>query len=130
VNHQALIAGTLERIGDMDINPTADVYRRLFAKHPELETLFVLDRDGAVRGNMLAKALEALIDLAGPRAFGPHFIRAEATNHDGIGVSGEIYAAFFDCILDAVRDALADAWSDELEVAWGAVIAEARAISI
>lgn len=126
VDRHALIVWSLERLGELGVDPTAGIYRRLFARHPEVETLFVLDRDGAVRGNMLAKALEALVDLAGPRAFGAHFLRAEAINHDGIGVSREIYAAFFDCIVDVMRESLDDAWNDELEAAWSEVIAEVR----
>ena len=37
-----MLALVAERRGD----PTADVYARLFAAHPELEALFVMDRGG------------------------------------------------------------------------------------
>lgn len=127
MDNQALIVWTVDRVGEMGIDPTAEVYRTLFAKHPDLEALFVLDRDGAVRGNMLTKALDALADMAGPRAFGVHFIRAEATNHEGIGISRRVYADFFDCIAVVMRDTLGDDWSDEVDAAWAAVMAEARA---
>lgn len=126
MDNHALIVGSLDRLGEMGVDPTAEVYYRLFIKHPDLEALFVLDRDGAVRGNMLTKALDALVDLAGPRAFGAHFILAEATNHEGIGVSREVYADFFDCIAEVVRETLGGDWSDEVEAAWAAVIVEVR----
>lgn len=112
----------------MGIDPTEEVYRRLFAKRPELEALFVLDRDGAARGNMLAKALECLLDMAGPRAFGVHFIIAEAINHEGMGVSREAYSGFFECIVDVIRDTSGGDWSDEVEAAWAVVLAEVRAL--
>jgi hemoglobin-like flavoprotein len=113
-------------MGERGVDPTAEIYRRLFAAHPELEALFVLDRNGAARGNMLAKAFECLVDMAGPRAFGAHFILAEATNHEGLGVAREVYADFFDTIADVTRDTLAGDWTPDVEAAWTAVIAEVQ----
>lgn len=126
MDRHALIAWSLERIGAMGVDPTAEIYRRLFVLHPELEALFVLDRDGAARGNMLVKAFECLVDMAGPRAFGAHFILAEATNHEGIGVSREVYAAFFDTIAEVMGETLAGDWTPDVEAAWTAVIAEVK----
>jgi hemoglobin-like flavoprotein len=126
VDKRALVAWSVERMGELGVDPTAEIYRRLFAKHPELEALFVLDRDGAARGNMLSKAFECLIDMAGARAFGVHFVLAEATNHEGIGVSREVYATFFDCIVAVARDTLSREWTPDVEAAWAALIAEVR----
>ena len=112
------ISESLDRIGAMGIDPTAEIYRRLFAARPDLEALFVLDIDGAARGNMLAKALDCLLDLAGPRAFGAAFILAEAINHEGIGVTREAYLHFFECIADVVRETNRQSWSDADEEAW------------
>ena len=48
------------RVGD----PAPLVYARLFARHPETEALFLMDKGGLVRGQMLATAFEALLDRA------------------------------------------------------------------
>ena len=49
-------------------DPTADVYARLFAAHPELEALFLMDRDGGVRASMMQQALECIVDHTGDAA--------------------------------------------------------------
>ena len=41
-------------------DPTEAVYATLFERQPQLLELFVLDVDGAVRGEMLVRALETL----------------------------------------------------------------------
>lgn len=112
-----------ERHGD----PTQAVYRRLFAQHPELEALFVLDRSGQVRGNMLAHVFETLIDIGGPRAYGFNMAEAERVNHEGLGVSNEVFASFFAVVMETVRELLGNAWTPEMEAAWGAVVQEIAA---
>ena len=92
-----------ERAGDV----TGLVYARLFATHPELEDLFLMDTDGGVRGSMLAQAFECLMDLAeGPGTLAETVIRSERVNHDTydvpateepptlrVGESGAVYFA-------------------------------------
>lgn len=112
----------------MGVDPTDEIYRRLFAKHPALEALFVLDTNGAARGNMLAKAMECLLDVTGQRAFGAAFIRAEAINHEGIGVTREAYLHFFECIADVVRETSGSSWTDADEAAWRHALSEVRGL--
>ena len=48
-----------------DLTPV--VYRRLFSDHPEMERLFFRDaQTHAVRGEMLARVIEAILDFVGP----------------------------------------------------------------
>ncbi|MFN3583023.1 globin [Phenylobacterium sp.] len=101
-----------ERVGD----PAPLVYGRLFRDYPETEPLFWRDTQGAVRGEMLARAFECLLDLDG--AYAQNMIRAERVNHVDLGVPAEAFANFFRVIRDACRDVLAGDWTAETDAAW------------
>lgn len=105
-----------ERVGD----PGALVYATLFARHPETEALFVMDRGGQVRGQMLAMVLEALLD-GGERLGG--LIGIERMNHIGYGVPEDVFDGFYALLMEVVRDALGAAWTAEMEQAWRVRIA-------
>lgn len=120
------ITWSLERAAELGGDPTGRVYALLFARHPEFERLFQLDRTGAVRGSMLANALEAVLDMAGPRRYGLGQIAAESANHEVYGVPREHYAAFFGVIRDVVRETLGGEWSAELDVSWSALLSEIK----
>ncbi len=110
----------VERIGD----PTPQVYERLFATQPEMEALFVMDKDKAVRGHMLSEALSAIIDFVGDRQYADNLMRSEIVNHDGMGVPPSVFATFFAVIRDTFRETLGDDWSDEMEKAWSVLLKE------
>jgi hemoglobin-like flavoprotein len=114
-----------ERIGD----PAPAIYARLFAQRPEYERLFALDPTGAVRGNMLATALDAILDIAGPNAWGMNFLLAERVNHSGVNVPPTEFLLFVHAVRDTVRDVLADDWTEEMSGAWGGVLAQIEAAS-
>lgn len=105
-----------ERVGD----PKALVYERLFARHPETEALFVMDKGGHVRGQMLAMVLEALLD-GGERLSG--LIGIERMNHLGYGVSEDAFDGFYELLLETVREALEEGWTEAMEQGWRARIA-------
>lgn len=100
------------------------VYRRLFALHPQMQEMFCLDSDGAVRGSMLSHALRVLLDLLGARHFGPSFVHAESIAHTNYGVPPEMFAAFYVLVRDAVREVAADDWTAAMHDAWEAAIAD------
>ena len=101
-----------ERVGD----PAALIYARLFATFPEVEAEFARDKDGAVRGEMLAVAFQSLLELDG--AWGANLIRAEVVNHDGFGVPPDRFGAFFGVVRDVCREALGEAWTPQIDEAW------------
>jgi hemoglobin-like flavoprotein len=101
-----------ERVGD----PAPLVYARLFATFPEVEAEFARDKDGAIRGEMLAVAFQSLLELDG--AWGANLIRAEVTNHDGFGVPPDRFGAFFGVVRDVCREALGEAWTAQIDAAW------------
>ena len=123
-SHHERIVWSLERLSELHGDPTATIYARLFAQYPELEALFVLDRQGAVRGNMLANVFEALFDMAGPRRYGLNAILAERVNHEGMGVAPEVFPIFFETVHATARDLLHAEWTPEIEAAWRGVLDE------
>jgi hemoglobin-like flavoprotein len=108
----------LERIAEIHGDPTDLVYKRLFAKHPDMRELFVLDRDNSVKGNMLAQVIECFLDFTGERHYATSLISTEKINHDQIGVPPETFETFFSTVVDTFRDILCDSWSDQDEKAW------------
>ncbi len=109
-----------ERGGEL----TPRVYEILFVCHPEMAPLFVRDATGAVRGEMLARAFEAILDLIGPRAWAHRFIQTETVTHEGYGVPREIFGLFFVAIADTVRETLGAEWSPAMENSWRALLNE------
>lgn len=115
--HRSLEAAAVE-LGD----PTERIYARLFERAPELEALFVLDADGGVRGEMLSRTLESVLNIAQDDELSKQLLQAEFLNHCGYGVPAEQFATLFDVIHAEVRDSLGTAWTDEFEAAWQVVL--------
>lgn len=116
-----------ERAGDV----TGLVNGRLFADHPELEGLFLMDTDGGVRGSMLSEAFECLMGLAeGPGTLAETVIRSERVNHDTYDVPTGMFEVFFDIIRDATKDAAGHDWSPEAEDAWALTLSEVERLSV
>ncbi|MFX9939016.1 globin, partial [Acinetobacter baumannii] len=84
------------------------VYARLFERHPETEALFLMDKGGHVRGQMLATAFEALLD-GGERLAG--LVDIERMNHANIGVPDAVFDGFYALLMETVREALGEAWT-------------------
>lgn len=103
---------------------TDAIYTRLFAQFPETEALFVLDRDGQVRGAMLAHVFETIFDFIGERRYAHRFIGAEIVTHDGYGVDPAAFGAFFGIVRDEVHAACGPEWTDAMSHAWDALLRE------
>lgn len=123
-----VILGTLQLVADRHGDPTSEIYRRLFAAHPELEALFVMDRDGGVRASMVQQGFECIIDYVGPRLVAPQIIASSRIHHDGYGVPAERFDDFFVAMRDTFRELLARDWSPEMEAAWAELLGEYAAI--
>ena len=119
------VRASLERLGDLGIDPADEVYARVFARWPETERLFFRDRDGAIRGHMLFEVIEAVLDFAGDRNYAPNYIANERVHHiDDLQVGDEAYLGLFAVLRDVVADALAGDWTAEMAAAWTALLAE------
>ena len=114
----ALITQSLEIASERGGDLTSAVYARLFRERPDLEPLFVMDKDGAVRGEMLSRVFDAILDFIGPRAYAHNLIHAEAANHDGYNVPRDVFALFFRTVADTVQEACGESWSTDMNQAW------------
>lgn len=124
------VAASLEAVAERAGDPTPQVYARLFAEYPEMEALFVRDTTGAVRGEMLAVAFACLLDLGGSGAYAANLIAAERVNHEGVGVPPEVFAQFFPIVMQTCRAVLGAAWTQELDAAWAAVLAQIAELTV
>lgn len=120
----AVIEATLEALAERAGDPTPLVYARLFARHPQMEPYFWRDADGAIKGEMLSRAFEAILDFVGDRRYADHMIGTEMITHEGYDVPRDIFITFFETIRDTVRDVLSEDWTAAQDDAWTAMLAE------
>lgn len=125
---KSLIENSIERVAEIAGDPAAQVYARLFAEQPEMREMFVLDRDGAVRGHMLAEALNCVLDILGPRSYAPVLIQSELTNHSNLGVPPAVFATFFRVVKETFAEILGSEWNAETEAAWETLLREIDAV--
>jgi hemoglobin-like flavoprotein len=124
MDRHRLIVWSLERLAERHGDPAPEIYAKLFTARPDLERLFAMDKTGAVRGNMLAVAFDALTDISGPNSWGLNLILAEQTNHEGLNVPPAEFRLFISVIHDTVRDLLAEEWTEDSAHAWRSVLEE------
>ena len=110
-------------------DPTAAVYARLFQRWPEFQGLFVRDTTGSVRGEMLTKTLECVLDLVGPNAYAANFIACEIVNHDGVGVPREIFPRFFAVTAETFAELAGPDWTPAFDAAWGEALDRIAAVT-
>ena len=111
-----------ERGGDL----APAVYARLFNLHPEIEAQFVRDTTGAVRGEMLARVFEMVLDYIGDDAYAAGMIRNEVVTHDGYGVPPDVFPLFFEVVAETLRETAGEAWTPDMAAAWDGLLADFR----
>ena len=113
---------SLELAGEAcpDLSPV--VYARLFAQHPEMEAMFIRDTNGAIRGEMLARVFELILDFIDRRSYSAHMIQCEVVTHDGYGVPPDVFAIFFGTVRDGLKQVLAAGWTEAMETAWSELL--------
>ena len=117
-----LILQSLEALAEREGDPAPVIYARLFSDHPELETLFLMDTDGGVRGSMLQQCFDCLIDVAEGGIMAPVILGAERVNHGTYGVPDNLFDAFFTTIRDCVKAVMRADWTAELDGAWSRLL--------
>jgi len=116
------ITASLEIAAETSGDLTAAIYARLFRDFPETERLFVMDRDGGLRGNMLSHAFNTILDFIGERRYAHNFISSEIITHIGYEVPPDAFASFFTVMRDELRAACADQWSPAIEESWARLL--------
>ena len=119
----AAIEASLEALAERG-DPTAAVYARLFAEHPQMQAHFWRDTNGAVKGEMLSRTFAAILDFVGERRYADHMIGTELVTHEGYDIPREIFATFFGVIRDATRQVQGPDWTPDFEDAWTDLLAE------
>jgi hemoglobin-like flavoprotein len=122
----AAITRSLELVAERG-DPTSRVYARLFAAHPDMERLFVRDADGAVRGNMLAEVIAAVLDFIDADLYGGNLLRIELVNHENLGVPRHVFPAFFGAMRDTFAEMLGGEWTADMDSAWRELLARVDA---
>jgi hemoglobin-like flavoprotein len=122
--HAAAIEATLELAAERCEDLTPLVYPRLFARLPHAEALFVRDTTGAVRGEMLARVFEAILDYIGERRYAQTMVGTEAVTHSYYDVPAEEFGVFFEVLAETVRELLGADWTSAHQTAWERLVYE------
>jgi hemoglobin-like flavoprotein len=109
-----------ERGGDL----TPIVYARLFERQPEMEVLFWRDTTDAVKGEMLMRVFEAILDFIGERKYADHLIQTEVVTHAGYDVPPDVFATFFGLVAEVVEELCGSDWSSAMADAWRRLLAD------
>jgi hypothetical protein len=92
-----------------------------------MQPYFWRDTTGAIKGEMLARTFEAILDFVGERRYADRLIGTEMVTHEGYDVPREVFITFFGVIRDTAREALGADWTPGFEAAWSALVAEIEA---
>jgi hemoglobin-like flavoprotein len=98
------------------------VYARLFAQYPQMQVLFWRDTTHAVKGEMLAKVFEVILDFIGENLYAAHMIQCEVVTHAGYDVPPDIFRVFFATVADTIREQLGSAWTPQIDAAWNKLL--------
>ena len=120
----ALIEQSLELASERCPDLTPLVYARLFREQPQMEALFWRDKNSAIRGEMLARVFEAILDFIGERLYAHHLIQCEVVTHAGYDVPPDVFATFFPVVAETVREAVGEAWTPQIGQAWESLLAD------
>ncbi|HEY3800247.1 MAG TPA: globin [Caulobacteraceae bacterium] len=115
-----------ERAGDL----TARVYALLFERQPEMELLFWRDTSGAIKGEMLMRVFEAILDFIGARQYADHLVSCEVVTHAGYDVPPTVFATFFGLVAEVVQEACGPEWSPAMDAAWRRTLADLDAFVV
>lgn len=113
-----------ERAGDI----TPLVYDRLFAAQPAMRAEFWRDGSGAIRGEMLSRVIETILDLAGPRAYADQMIDCEIITHDAYGIPRSVFTTFFAIVAETVAAIAGPDWTPDMAAGWARLLADVDAI--
>lgn len=122
----AAIVASLDIAAEKGGDLAPRVYARLFAEHPDMEALFARDTNGAVKGEMLARVFEMVLDYVDTGAYAEGMIRNEVITHAGYDVPPEVFSRFFEVVVEILREAAGAEWTPEMSSAWDGLLADFR----
>ena len=122
--HSRAIETSLEIAAERGGDLTTRVYALLFERQPDMQALFWRDTNGAVRGEMLMRVFEAILDFIGERRYADHLIQCEVVTHEGYDVPRDVFATFFGLVAEVVNEVCGPEWSPEMAAAWQTLLAD------
>lgn len=130
MTHAAAFTASLETVAARCEDVVPPVYAALFQRFPEFEDLFVLDVDHGARGHMLNEALSMAEGLLQDDPVAISFVSAERMNHEGYGITDDVFEGFFQIMAEVFQSIAGEAWSDEMSAAWDEVREKAAAAKL
>jgi hemoglobin-like flavoprotein len=121
---RALVEDSLALAAEHCADPAPLVYAKLFARQPEMEALFWRDRTGAIKGEMLARVFEAILDFVGERKYAAQLIQCEVVTHEQYDVPPAVFRTFFGVVAETLREILGPQWTGEIDAAWARLLAD------
>jgi hemoglobin-like flavoprotein len=121
---ERLVTQTFELAAERCEDLTPLVYEKLFQQSPEMLPLFWRDTTGLIKGEMLARVIEANFDFVGERRYADHLIQCEVVTHAGYDVPPEVFATFFGTVAATLKDLLGADWTQEVDAGWRQVLAD------
>jgi hemoglobin-like flavoprotein len=118
------IEASLELAGERGGDLTAVVYGRLFERQPQMRALFWRDTHDSIKGEMLMRVFEAILDFVRARQFADHMIRTEVVTHAGYDVPPDVFATFFGLVAEVVQEVCGPDWTPAMAQAWRRVLRE------
>ena len=112
-----LLRDSLEIVLAKDDTFPARFYEILFARHPEVRSLFVRSSPGAQR-KMFAQKLCAIVDNVEDASWIERELGAIARSHREYGVRDEMYPWVGEALLETLREGLGDELTPEIERSW------------
>ncbi|MEP6391283.1 MAG: globin [Halioglobus sp.] len=123
------ILDSLAQWAEVKADPTESVYALLFTRYPDLESLFIMDTDGGVRGSMLQQAFECIMDHLGENQIAASLVSTSRILHDGYGVPAGQFDEFFGVVRDSCRADLAQRWTASMAAEWDEMLDTFKALS-
>ena len=118
---------SLERLVELAGDPQKEIYSLMYSRYPDLESLFVLDKDNSVRGAMLNTAVEFVLAYCDKGVINKSDLATWRSHHLEYGVEEDIFGVFFELIRDCVRDKLGSEWTEHMASRWQEFLQEVAA---
>ena len=118
---------SLERLVELAGDPQKEIYSLMYSRYPDLESLFVLDKDNSVRGAMLQTAFEFVLAYSEKGVINKSDLASWRSHHLEYGVEEDIFGVFFELIRDCVRDKLGSEWTEHMASRWQEFLQEVAA---
>ena len=119
---EPLIVASFERAAELCEDLTPAVYARLFREHPEMEALFWRDSNHQIRGEMLSRVIQAILDFVGERLYSRTLIQSEVVVHEGYDVPPDVFRVFFRTVRDALQEVCGADWTGAWDNAWDSLL--------